>query len=70
MNNIINTIMQLKDDDVRLHITENEAELRVILAGFNPCMYEYKGVRVYGDGSIWDKYENKETGHMEVLKRS
>ena len=70
MNNIINTIMQLKDDDVRLHITEDEAELRVILAGFNPCMYEYKGVRVYSDGSIADKYENKKTGHMEVLKRS
>ena len=32
MSNIINTIMQLKDDDVRLHITEDEAELKVILS--------------------------------------
>ena len=70
MNNIINTIMQLKDDNIRLHITEDEAELRVILAGFNPCMYEYKGIQVYPDGSIADKYQNKESGHMEVLKRS
>jgi len=69
MNKIVNTIMQLKNDDVRLHITEDEAELKVILAGFNPCMYEYKGIQVYSDGSIADKYQNKKTGHMEVLKR-
>tara|TARA_R100000995_G_scaffold41149_1_gene19138 strand:- start:178 stop:390 length:213 start_codon:yes stop_codon:yes gene_type:complete len=70
MSNIINTIMQLKNDDVRLHITEDEAELKVILAGFNPCMYEYKGIKLYPDGSIADKYQNKQSGHMEVLKRS
>ena len=70
MSNIINMIMQLKNDDVRLHITEDEAELKVILAGFNPCMYEYKGIKLYPDGSIADKYQNKQSGHMEVLKRS
>ena len=70
MNNIINTIMQLKDDSTKLYITEDEAELRVILAGFNPSIYEYKWIKVYPDGSIADTYHNKQSGHMEVLKRS